>query len=70
MSEFPGIFESDYGNAVFVNADDVKFGYDLDAAEWIPIEMVDLNKRLRDVNEADMPLEGMFADIDLDFDLE
>lgn len=64
--KFPGIYETDYGNTVFVNAEDVKFGWDIDAREWVPIELVDLNRFIRKATDADTPLEEMFGDIDVE----
>jgi hypothetical protein len=68
MKKFPGIYETDYGNVAFVNADDVKQAWDIDAAEWIPIELVDLNRFIREATEEDTPLEDMFEDILEDLD--
>jgi hypothetical protein len=65
VRRFPGIYETDYGNTAFVNAADVKQAWDLDMKEWVPIELVDLDKFLRDPVDADMPLDDMFGDLDL-----
>lgn len=63
MKKFPGIYETDYGNSAFVNAEDVKQAWDLDAAEWVPIELVNLDKFEREATDEDCPLEEMFEDI-------
>ena len=44
-----GIYETVYGNAVeYYEGDD--FGYDLDMAEEVPVEMIDFSVFVRDLD--------------------
>ncbi len=52
-----GIYETDYGNSAYVSGPKARRAWDLDAREWVPIEMVDAAKRLRDTEDCDEPDE-------------
>jgi hypothetical protein len=45
----PGVYETNYGNAAEVNDWDDEQVYDLDMAEYIPIEMV-TSKFIREID--------------------
>lgn len=42
-----GFYETEYGNAAFVDRKDAKTAYDVDMGERIPIEMVNKSKFIR-----------------------
>lgn len=47
----PGVYETIYGNAAEVYNSDDEQAYDLDMGEYIPIEMVDQDKFIRNLGE-------------------
>lgn len=49
-----GIYETEYGNTCYVSGPKAKRAWDLDQAEWIPIQLVDEKKYLRPATKDDM----------------
>ena len=50
----PGLYRTEYDNVCIVRSANAKRAWDMDQAEWIPIELVDQNSFIRKIEPGDL----------------